>query len=124
MDQILFIPAGFVAAIAAIYFGYPGGVILAFLPAIYCEIASNPPVQTQGRSRRQQDLDPSFAAYKRAVLPVALPLNLNVLLSPLPIAALGFGLFSLGVVTPKPAFSLLNGAGIACLLYTSPSPRD
>lgn len=124
MDQILFIPAGFVAALFAIYFGYPGGVILAFLPAIYCEIASNPPVQTQSRSRRQQDLDPSFAAYKKAVLPVALPLNLNVLLSPLPLAALGFGLFSLGVVTPKPAFSLLNGAGIAWMVLAIGTTRD
>lgn len=124
MDQILFIPAGFVAAIAAIYFGYPGGAILAFLPAIYCEIASNPPVQAQSRSRRGQDLDPSFAAYKRAVLPVAFPLNLNVLLSPLPIAALGFGLFSLGVVTPKPAFSLLNGAGIAWMVLAVGTARD
>ncbi|WIK88339.1 hypothetical protein CYK25_009160 [Varibaculum cambriense] len=124
MDQILFIPAGFVAALFAIYFGYPGGVILAFLPAIYCEIASNPPVQSQGRSRRQQDLDPSFAAYKKAVLPVALPLNLNVLLSPLPLAALGFGLFSLGVVTPKPAFSLLNGAGIAWMVLAIGTTRD
>lgn len=125
MDQILFIPAGFVAALFAIYFGYPGGVILAFLPAIYCEIASNPPVQSQRRSRsRKQDVDPAFAAYKRAVLPVALPLNLNVLLSPLPIAALGFGLFSLGVVTPKPAFSLLNGAGIAWMILAIGTTRD
>lgn len=124
MDQILFVPAGFVAALFAVYFGYPGGVILAFLPAIYCEIASNPPVQTQSRSRRGQELDPSFAAYKKAVLPVAVPLNLNVLLSPLPIAALGFGLFTLGVVTPKPSYSLLNGAGIAWMVLAIGTVRD
>lgn len=124
MDQVLLIPIGIAGAIFAIYSGYPGGVILAFLPAIYCEIASNPPVQTQSRSRRGQELDPSFAAYKKAVLPVAFPLNLNVLLSPLSIAALGFGLFTLGVVTPKPSYSLLNGAGIAWMVLAIGTARD
>ena len=111
MDKILAIPIGIAIALFSIYLGYPGGAVLAFIPAVYCEIASHPPEQATSRSRKMEP-DPAASAYSKAVLPVAFPFNLGVLLSPLPIAAIGFGLFTLGIVTPKPTFSLLNGAGI------------
>lgn len=123
MDKLLIPPIGLAIAIFSIYLGYPGGVVLAFLPAVYCEIASHPPEQATSRSRKAEP-DPAASAYSKAVLSVAFPFNLGVLLSPLPIAAIGFGLFTLGIVTPKPTFSLLNGAGIAWMTLAIGTLRD
>lgn len=123
MDKLLIPPIGLAIAIFSIYLGYPGGLVLAFLPAIYCEIASHPPEQATSRSRKVEP-DPLAQAYSKAVLPVAFPFNLGVLLSPLPLAAIGFGLFTLGVVTPKPTFGLLNGAGIIWMVLAIGTLRD